>query len=80
MKTIAVLDCRHYGIVTEQANPNGSLDNIAGPRNPAGNVLGLMPHPERCAEALLDNEDGQLLFRSMIDAIMSGRAQKQMTS
>ena len=72
--------CRADGTVTEQANPNGSLDNIAGLRNAAGNVLGLMPHPERCAEALLDNEDGQLLFLSMIDAAMSGQDKKQTTS
>ena len=71
--------CRSDGTVTEQANPNGSLDNIAGIRNAAGNVLGLMPHPERCAESVLGNEDGQLLFRSMIDAAMSGQAQKQTT-
>jgi len=62
--------CRADGTVTEQANPNGSLDNISGIRNAAGNVLGLMPHPERCAEAVLGNQEGQLLFRSMIDAVM----------
>ena len=64
--------CRADGTVTEQSNPNGSLDSIAGIRNAAGNVLGLMPHPERCAESVLGNEDGLLLFRSMIDAVMSG--------
>ncbi len=63
--------CRADGTVTEQANPNGSLDNIAGISNAAGNILGLMPHPERCAEAVLGNQEGQLLFRSMIDAVMS---------
>ena len=71
--------CRADGIVTEQANPNGSLDNIAGIRNAAGNVLGLMPHPERCAESVLGNQDGQLLFRSMIDTVMSGQDKKQTT-
>ena len=71
--------CRADGIVTEQANPNGSLDNIAGIRNAAGNVLGLMPHPERCAESVLGNQDGQLLFRSMIDTAMSGQDKKQTT-
>ena len=41
---------------------------------PPGNVLGLMPHPERCAESVLGNQDGQsLLFRSMIDAVMTGQ-------
>ena len=72
--------CRADGTVTEQANPNGSLDNIAGIRNADGNVLGLMPHPERCAESVLGNEDGLLLFRSMIDAVMSGQDKKQTTS
>ena len=71
--------CRVAGIVTGQANPNGSLDNIAGIRNAAGNVLGLMPHPERCAEVLFDNQDGQLLFRSMIDSVMTGQDKKQPT-
>ena len=51
------------------SNPNGSLDNIAGIRNAAGNVMGLMPHPERCAENALGNEDGMLIFLSMVDAL-----------
>ncbi len=72
--------CRADGTVSEQANPNGSLDNIAGIRNGAGNVLGLMPHPERCAESVLGNQDGQLLFRSMIDTVTSGQAKKQTIS
>lgn len=61
--------CDREGNVTSQANPNGSLDNIAGIRNAAGNVLGLMPHPERGAEHLLNNEDGIYIFRSMISAL-----------
>ncbi len=72
--------CGVDGVATEQANPNGSLDNIAGICNAAGNVLGLMPHPERCAEALLNNEDGQLLFRAMIDATVNGQDKKQTTT
>ena len=72
--------CRADGTVTDQANPNGSLDNIAGIRNAAGNVLGLMPHPERYAESVLGNQDGQLLFRSMIDAVMIEQDKKQTTS
>ena len=71
--------CQADGTVTDQANPNGSLDNIAGIRNAAGNVLGLMPHPERCAESVLGNQDGQLLFRSMIDTVMSGQDKKLTT-
>lgn len=52
-----------------KSNPNGSLDNIAGIKNAAGNVLGLMPHPERCAEDMLGNEDGKLIFLSMLEAL-----------
>ena len=61
--------CDRDGHVTSQANPNGSLDNIAGIRNSAGNVLGLMPHPERGAESVLQNEDGVTLFRSMLSTL-----------
>ena len=65
--------CTPDGKVTPEANPNGSLDNIAGITDAAGNVLGLMPHPERCAEALLGNEDGRLILLSLLDSIKSGR-------
>lgn len=58
--------CTPDGKVIPEACPNGSLDNIAGIRNAEGNVLGLMPHPERCAEAMLGNEDGRAIFQSMI--------------
>ncbi len=54
------------GSVSQRANPNGSMNNIAGVTNPAGNVLGLMPHPERAAEALLGSRDGALLFESIL--------------
>jgi len=47
-------------------NPNGSQRNIAGIINDRGNVLGLMPHPERCSERLLGNEDGRKLFESIV--------------
>ncbi|WP_178198387.1 phosphoribosylformylglycinamidine synthase subunit PurQ [Ligilactobacillus sp. Marseille-Q7487] len=50
-----------------QENPNGSLNNIAGITNKAGNVLGMMPHPERAVEALLGNEDGLRLFKSLLE-------------
>jgi phosphoribosylformylglycinamidine synthase len=50
-------------------NPNGSVDAIAGLTNAAGNVLGLMPHPERAAEDVLGSSDGRLLFESMIEAV-----------
>jgi phosphoribosylformylglycinamidine synthase len=61
--------CRKDGKVAPEANPNGSLDNIAGIRNDRGNVLGMMPHPERCAEQMLGNEDGRLIFVSMLEAL-----------
>lgn len=49
-----------------ELNPNGSLENIAGITNKQGNVLGMMPHPERAVEALLGNEDGLKLFQSIV--------------
>ncbi len=57
----------------EGVNPNGSRNGIAGICNEAGNVLGLMPHPERCAERILGGEDGRRLFESMMDWIRSRR-------
>ena len=53
------------GEVSAQANPNGSLDNIAGILSEGRNVLGMMPHPDRSSEALLGSTDGLLLFQSM---------------
>jgi phosphoribosylformylglycinamidine synthase I len=58
--------CDAAGNITPEANVNGSLHNIAGIRNEAGNVLGLMPHPERAAEALLGSTDGRTIFESLI--------------
>ena len=49
-------------------NPNGSRDDIAGIGNEAGNVVGLMPHPERAAHPLLGSEDGVVLLRSLLSA------------
>jgi phosphoribosylformylglycinamidine synthase len=49
-------------------NPNGSVDDIAGIANEAGNVVGLMPHPERASDALLGSEDGLVLLRSLLSA------------
>ena len=67
--------CAPDGRVSSDANPNGSLDNIAGIKNAAGNVLGLMPHPERCAEEVLGNDDGRLIFLSMLDALKKAKLQ-----
>ena len=60
--------CDAQGEVTEAANPNGSARNIAGIMNEAGNVLGMMPHPERSCEDILGSTDGNLIFKSIIDA------------
>jgi phosphoribosylformylglycinamidine synthase len=57
--------CDPGGRVVASANPNGSLHNIAGIINKRGNVLGMMPHPERCAEAELGSADGLKLFKSV---------------
>jgi phosphoribosylformylglycinamidine synthase subunit PurQ / glutaminase len=61
--------CDPSGQATEAANPNGSLNNIAGICNEARNVVGLMPHPERACEAALGSEDGRVLFESVIGAL-----------
>src|SRR5205814_2027020 len=65
--------CGTEGPTTEAANPNGSEDAIAGICNAAGNVVGLMPHPDRCAEAVLGNDAGLALFRSCVEAVAAGR-------
>jgi len=59
------------GEPTPEANPNGSLRDIAGIVNEAGNVLGMMPHPERACEALLGNDDGNAIWRSAISAAVT---------
>ena len=61
--------CSAQGELTDDANPNGSLQNIAGVCNARRNVAGLMPHPERASEALLGSADGRLIFESMIAAL-----------
>lgn len=58
-----------HGETPESANPNGSLHNIAGICNRQGNVLGMMPHPERAADAMLGNTDGLGLFKGILSAI-----------
>ena len=60
--------CDPSGAVTGSANPNGSANNIAGIVNEAGNVLGMMPHPERSCESILGSTDGNLIFQSIIDS------------
>jgi phosphoribosylformylglycinamidine synthase len=65
--------CEPNGALTETANPNGSQRNIAGIVNAARTVAAMMPHPERCGEALLGGEDGKLIFGSMIAALAQSR-------
>jgi phosphoribosylformylglycinamidine synthase len=61
--------CEPDGQLTERANVNGSMDAIAGLMNTAGNVLGMMPHPERASEAILGSEDGRIIFESIIHSL-----------
>jgi len=63
--------CDPAGQVTAAANPNGSLASIAGIRSEAGNVFGLMPHPERASEAILGSEDGRAIFASLCRAAVA---------
>jgi phosphoribosylformylglycinamidine synthase subunit PurQ / glutaminase len=58
------------GEITPEANPNGSLDNIAGICNEGRNVLGMMPHPDRSGEAILGSSDGLKLFQAMATALV----------
>ena len=61
--------CDAQGRVTDAANPNGASDAIAGIANRGGNVVGLMPHPDRCAEGLLGNAAGLAMFESVVQAL-----------
>lgn len=61
--------CDENGNITEESNPNGSLENIAGVCNAGKNVFGMMPHPERAADAELGNVDGALIFESILGLI-----------
>ena len=68
-RQVAFRYCTPDGTIADEANPNGSLANIAGVLNANGNVLGMMPHPERLAEALLGGTDGAPMFASLAEAI-----------
>ena len=59
--------CDAKGEITTEANPNGSIYNIAAVCNKRGNVLGMMPHPERCVEDCLGSADGKYIFNSILD-------------
>ena len=68
-KRIAFRYATPAGYITDEANPNGSLHNIAGIINKEGNVLGMMPHPERACESILGSSDGNLIWESIIASI-----------
>ncbi|MDQ1381443.1 MAG: phosphoribosylformylglycinamidine synthase subunit PurQ / glutaminase [Actinomycetota bacterium] len=67
-RTLAELRAENRVVVRYVENPNGSLDDIAGICNAEGNVVGLMPHPERASDALLGSDDGVVLLKSLIAA------------
>ncbi len=62
--------CDENGNITDESNPNGATENIAGICNATKNVFGMMPHPERASDAELSNEDGKLLFESILKAAL----------
>lgn len=72
-KRILFTYCSPYGEEDEAFNPNGSVANIAGIINEQGNVLGMMPHPERCSEAVLGGTDGYGIFASMLESFQEVR-------
>ncbi|MDD8032019.1 MAG: phosphoribosylformylglycinamidine synthase subunit PurQ [Acidobacteriota bacterium] len=66
-KQIVFRYCNENGNLTEEANVNGSANHIAGLINREGNILGMMPHPERASEKILGSEDGKVIFNSIIN-------------
>ncbi|MNS47796.1 Phosphoribosylformylglycinamidine synthase 1 [compost metagenome] len=62
--------CDENGNITAESNPNGSLENIAGVCNKNRNVFGMMPHPERASDSLLNNQDGLALFESILQTVL----------
>ena len=62
--------CDETGAITDAANPNGSLENIAGVTNKSKNVFGMMPHPERAADPALGNTDGRLILEQILKAVL----------
>ena len=64
--------CSATGEVNPESNPNGSLNNIAGIVNRQGNVLGMMPHPERAADSMLGATDGKILFEGLLQLVSVG--------
>ncbi|KOY77516.1 Phosphoribosylformylglycinamidine synthase 1 [Apilactobacillus kunkeei] len=70
-ETLAQLKANDQIVFTYEDNPNGSRDNIAGVVNEQGNVLGMMPHPERAVESILGGTDGLKLFKSLLNHVRS---------
>ena len=58
--------CHQTGVENKGANPNGSINNIAGITNKAKNIFGMMPHPERASDDILGNTDGKFIFESIL--------------
>jgi len=75
-RQIVLRYCDESGRLTKEANPNGSLGNIAGVCNKERNVFGLMPHPERVCDALVGGTDGRGVFESIIAAVL-GKEQRR---
>ncbi len=61
--------CDENGVIGAEGNPNGAVEHIAGVCNAGKNVFGMMPHPERAADPILGNEDGRLLFESILSLV-----------
>jgi phosphoribosylformylglycinamidine synthase len=61
--------CDENGKISALSNPNGAIENIAGVTNKGKNVFGMMPHPERAADAILNNEDGRIIFESWLSLV-----------
>ena len=71
-RLVAFRYCDAEGRVTDAANPNGAVDNVAGILNEKINVLGMMPHPERVCEEAVGGTDGRAILQSMIDHVRGG--------
>ncbi|HXY93643.1 MAG TPA: phosphoribosylformylglycinamidine synthase subunit PurQ [Acidimicrobiia bacterium] len=78
--TLRVLRERDRIVLRYVHNPNGSLDDIAGIANEAGNVVGLMPHPERASDTLLGSADGIVLLRSLLAAAETTRGRAELSA
>jgi phosphoribosylformylglycinamidine synthase len=63
--------CDRSGTVTDESNPNGSISNIAGIINEQGNVMGMMPHPERASDPVLHHTDGRKVFDSIVESLVN---------